>query len=214
MAARQIFNTFRTGLILIACAVGGNLRADPESEWQALIGETRAPTMAQTVIRVNHRINTIRKISDQRNWQLADYWATPWETLARGGDCEDLAIAKYYLLREHGVPESRLRMLFTRMFNSASGRIEAHMVLLYHPEDEDETEPRVLDNLRNDVLALSYRRDLIPTAAFDRHDYWIYRDGTWNAAKKAASIRSWNDLQQRWRTQQRRQLAVAALADL
>jgi hypothetical protein len=38
-------------------------------------------------------------------------WQTLVEFLERGGDCEDFATAKYFLLREMGVPEEDLRVL-------------------------------------------------------------------------------------------------------
>lgn len=41
-------------------------------------------------------------LSDAANYGLIDYWATTDEFLARGGDCEDAAIAGYFLLKMAG----------------------------------------------------------------------------------------------------------------
>jgi len=59
---------------------------------------------------VNDYINQVRYIEDKDNFGKSDYWATPMEFLARGGDCEDFAIAKYALLKQLGVPEDRMRL--------------------------------------------------------------------------------------------------------
>lgn len=40
-------------------------------------------------------------------------WATPVEFLIRGGDCEDFATTKYFLLRELGIGAERLRIVVT-----------------------------------------------------------------------------------------------------
>jgi predicted transglutaminase-like cysteine proteinase len=209
---RQFISALGSGILLFICLTGDELQAAQASDWQTLIEETRANSVSQTIRRVNLRVNAFAKISDRRNWQLADFWATPAEMLSRGGgDCEDLAIAKYYLLRAHAIPDSQLRLLFTRVLNHVNRRIEAHMVLLYQPPGA--AEPLVLDNVRNDILKLSLRRDLIPTAAFDQRDYWIYNSGTWRTAKKAATISSWRNLRSRWLEQQSDGLAVATLVD-
>lgn len=184
----------------MACLVACSLQADPHSDWNSLVEHTSGQTADQAVTRVNYRVNTFKRISDRENWQQDDYWATPFELLARGGgDCEDLAVAKYYLLREQGIPETNLRLLFTRTFNRMNGRIEPHLVLLYQPAGVPE--PRVLDSLRNDILPLSYRRDLIPTAAFDQQHYWLFDRGNWHLAKKADEVTAWRAMRLRWLTQ-------------
>lgn len=59
---------------------------------------------------VNDYINQVRYVEDKDNFGQSDYWATPTEFFARGGDCEDFAIAKYALLKQLGVPEDRMRL--------------------------------------------------------------------------------------------------------
>ncbi len=60
--------------------------------------------------KVDDLVNQYRYIDDQTNWNVADYWETPAEFFAHGGDCEDFAIAKYVWLRSLGVSEERLRL--------------------------------------------------------------------------------------------------------
>jgi predicted transglutaminase-like cysteine proteinase len=62
------------------------------------------------VAAVNEYVNQVRYIEDKTNFGKSDYWATPAEFFARGGDCEDFAIAKYAMLKELGVHESQMRL--------------------------------------------------------------------------------------------------------
>ena len=41
---------------------------------------------------------------------MADRWETPAEMFARGGDCEDFALTKYFALRDLGLPEAAMRI--------------------------------------------------------------------------------------------------------
>lgn len=68
----------------------------------------RAPL--QQIKAVNRAVNALPYVADSTNWGQADYWATPEEMLARGGDCEDFATAKYFALRRLGFAETDLRM--------------------------------------------------------------------------------------------------------
>ena len=45
--------------------------------------------------------------------ELKNHWSTLLEFLDRGGDCEDYAVAKYFMLRELGIPAEDMRILVT-----------------------------------------------------------------------------------------------------
>ena len=66
--------------------------------------------LSAKVSAVNEYVNKTRYIEDKKNFGKSDYWATPAEFFARGGDCEDFAIAKYAMLKELGVLESQMRL--------------------------------------------------------------------------------------------------------
>lgn len=122
---------------------------------------------------LNRAFNRIEQRSDREAWGTDDHWATPQELAARGaGDCEDLAIAKYFALLERGVPEAQLRLLLVRLWRPDSGRIESHLVVAWHRDGEDD--PWILDNVDDRVLRLSTRRDLVARLAFDRGRWWIH----------------------------------------
>lgn len=109
---------------------------------------------------VNDYMNEMTWIADSELWKQPDYWATPFETITTfGGDCEDIAIAKYLVLRLMGVPDDQLG--FAHVFNSKK---EHHMVLIHKASEE--TEAMILDNEYPDVKSASQRPDLIAVYIF------------------------------------------------
>lgn len=120
---------------------------------------------------VNEFFNRIPNTSDQAQWGKLDYWATPLELIGtNGGDCEDFALAKYFTLRELGVPDERLRLTYVRAYLPASKEMQSHMVLTYHTTPD--AEPLVLDNLTNAIKLASERKDLAPTYSFNGAQLW------------------------------------------
>ncbi|QLC77557.1 transglutaminase-like cysteine peptidase [Pseudomonas sp. LPB0260] len=142
--------------------------------WNQLIEDSRYLPERQKLAAVNQYFNReLRFIDDVVLWKQSDYWATPIETLVQGaGDCEDFSLAKYFTLRKLGVPESRLRITYTRELT----RGQAHMVLSYYAEPGGE--PLILDNLTNSMLPASQRPDLLLMYAFDSNGlYRVEKDG-------------------------------------
>jgi len=95
-------------------------------------------SLSSKVVAVNEYVNKFRYIEDKNNFGKSDYWATPTEFFARGGDCEDFAIAKYALLKESGVPESKMRLAIVQ------DKIKniPHAVLIVYTDNG----PMLLDN--------------------------------------------------------------------
>lgn len=116
---------------------------------------------------INSVLNLLTYTNDDKKYGKADYWATPKESLLNdGGDCEDFAITKYFILRNLGVDESKLQMMYTNVPSAG----EAHMVLTYQPEQSHT--PLVLDNMKNEVLPTTERLDLVPIYSFNREGIW------------------------------------------
>ncbi|MGJ0351899.1 transglutaminase-like cysteine peptidase [Aliarcobacter cryaerophilus] len=112
--------------------------------------------------KINDFFNDIKYASDQAVYGTSDYWANPYEFLAKDkGDCEDYAIAKYLALEYLGVPTSKMFLSYVRVKSSN----EAHMVLTYF--ETPSSEPLVLDNLRKTIQPASKRDDLIPVFNFN-----------------------------------------------
>lgn len=140
--------------------------------------------------------NKLPYYSDQRHWQKPDYWATPVESLAsHGADCEDYSIAKYFSLKELGVPLESLRITYVRALEIN----EAHMVLAYYPQPD--AEPYILDNLTGKLLPASERPDLEPVYSFNDDDMWAA--GAANFKGKSSQIRLWSELLGKMETERR-----------
>ena len=130
--------------------------------------------------KINDFFNDIKYASDQTVYGTSDYWANPYEFLAKDkGDCEDYAIAKYLALEYLGVPTSKMFLSYVRVKSSN----EAHMVLTYF--ETPSSEPLVLDNLRKTIQPASKRDDLIPVFNFNPN---ILK------GEKTAAHRKWDTL--------------------
>ena len=134
--------------------------------WQEFVRSVGVPASEVALLPpVNRFVNRVPSETDQDHWGVEDYWATPAETFAsNGGDCEDYAIAKYFTLKELGIPVARLRLVYAR----AQSSDDAHLVLAYYAVPG--AEPMILDNLESSIKAASDRPDLTPVYTFNDED--------------------------------------------
>ncbi|MEN8717928.1 MAG: transglutaminase-like cysteine peptidase [Sulfurovum sp.] len=131
--------------------------------------------------KVNDFFNAVRYKSDKSIYGVSDYWATLSEFLAKDkGDCEDYVIAKYFALKELGIPVSKMFLSYVRLQKSS----EAHMVLSYY--ETPSSEPLILDNIRRIIYPASKRNDLKLIFNFNPN---ILRNGS-----KTAAHRKWDKL--------------------
>lgn len=163
------------------------------ARWEALVWDNAYQSTPVKLRQVNDFFNALRFVSDKEHWQQDDYWATPFETLAsNGGDCEDFAIAKYFTLRQLGVPASQLRITYVK----ALRQNQPHMVLTFYPEDDGE--PLVLDILDKAMLPASRRPDLVPVYNFNAEGLWEARTrGQERRLGEASDISMWREMQVR-----------------
>ena len=160
-------------------------------EWKRYAAERKSSPLAeaQLLIEVNRTLNGIRFIDDPAHWGEEDYWATPAESVgSNGGDCEDFSIAKYFLLKELGIPIAKLRMTYVKAIKLN----QPHMVLAYYARPD--AEPLVLDNLEDTVRPASQRPDLVPVYSFNDEEVWIETRGRSGSPRQ---IRNWNLLMER-----------------
>ena len=80
----------------------------------------------RTMKQINDYVNAYPYKKDYTLYGVPDYWATPEEFFLHGGDCEDFAIAKYYLLAKSGKRLSDMHLLTA--FDNYKGQY--HAVLL------------------------------------------------------------------------------------
>lgn len=150
-------------------ALAEAISASRLSAWEQLLEQPGTGDEAALLERVNHFVNrSVLHGEDRELWGEADYWATPRETLGRGrGDCEDIAIAKYFGLLRLGIAGEKLRLTFVKDLGSR----RPHMVLAYYADAR--AEPLILDNLRPQILPAQQRRDLLPVYAFNNHGIFL-----------------------------------------
>jgi predicted transglutaminase-like cysteine proteinase len=145
---------------------------------------------------INAFFNAFAFRADSQQWGVIDYWATPFELMAKeGGDCEDFAIAKYFALRALGIGDEHLRLMYVRARNGELN--QAHMVLAYYPVTD--AEPLVLDNLRPEILPASMRGDLQPVYSFNGQGLWQAkaRGLGQSVASGGGSVPQWQALTER-----------------
>jgi predicted transglutaminase-like cysteine proteinase len=169
---------------------GPEARARLES-WKREAAERKRSSAAEAALLgdVNRMLNRVPFVDDSVHWGEADYWATPAETIgSNGADCEDFSIAKYFLLKELGVPIERLRLTYVKSLRLN----QAHMVLAYYARPD--AEPLVLDNLEDTVRPASQRKDLIPVYSFNDEEVWIELRGRSGSPQQ---LRNWRALTER-----------------
>lgn len=146
---------------------------------------------------VNDYMNEMTWIADSELWKQPDYWATPFETITTfGGDCEDIAIAKYLVLRLMGVPDEHLG--FSHVITSKK---EHHMVLLYRDTENDLT--MILDNQHQDVKSAKDRPDLLAVYIF-QNDGTVYTIKDEGDAKRSVKSKIENKRLEKWITAKER----------
>jgi len=123
------------------------------------VHDTAAANQSKPVLEkleiVNSTLGRLPWVSDQQQWNADDYWATPLEMIVKvGGDCEDMAIGKYVMLRMMGVPQRDLFLGYAIL----KTRNEAHMVLVW--ANDKRTDIRVLDSFVKEVKPAKQRSDL------------------------------------------------------
>lgn len=133
-----------------------------------LVERLRDRPLTEQLREVNAFFNQFEYVEDIDLWGQKDYWATPEEFLGRArGDCEDFVIAKYFTLRELGVPDERLYLTYVKHLT----RNIAHMVLSYF--ETPGGIPLILDNYQAAIEPASKRRDLLPVYSFNAQSLFL-----------------------------------------
>ena len=159
-------------------------------DWQASLGRLAGADEQKQLEEVNRFFNAKLRFRDDRElWHQTDYWATPVQALRIGaGDCEDFAIAKYFSLRQLGVPSEKLRITYVKALRLN----QAHMVLTYYASPG--AMPLVLDNLVGAIRPASQRTDLLPVYAFNAEGLWLAGSGGGKQVGDAKRLSRWQEL--------------------
>ncbi|MDD1620413.1 MAG: transglutaminase-like cysteine peptidase [Methylococcaceae bacterium] len=164
------------------------------ADWQGIMASGKTAPEPEKLRQVNDFFNqNIRFVDDLTLWLKDDYWATPFELLAKGaGDCEDFSIAKYFTLLEMGVAENKLRITYVKALELN----QAHMVLTYF--ESPLAVPLVLDNLKPAISLATDRGDLQPVYSFNGSGLWLAKaKGSGRQVGAAERLNPWADLKRR-----------------
>jgi len=141
--------------------------------------------------KVNDFFNQTPYASDKTTWGISDYWATRYEFIGKDrADCEDYVIAKYFTLKELGIPTSKLYMTYAKSIRYKT----AHLVLTYY--ETPKSIPLVLDNYNFKILPASVRDDLIPIYSFSGDELFNAKQAQIGKMVPAAKrqTRPWDEL--------------------
>lgn len=159
-------------------------------EWATLLKNPPQGSIQDKLNQVNRFFNSRMSFKDDIIvWKQQDYWATPIEFLRKGaGDCEDYALAKYFTLREMGVPANQLRITYVKALQLN----QAHMVVTWYSTPD--AIPLVLDNLKTAILPATQRTDLLPVYAFNGEGLWLPQSGGTKRVGDSKRLSRWQDV--------------------
>ncbi|MCH7543691.1 MAG: transglutaminase-like cysteine peptidase [Proteobacteria bacterium] len=115
---------------------------------------------------VNRYVNQAPYLPDLLNYGARDHWATPVELFARGGDCEDYAIAKFVALRALGFSNARLRLVVVQDLK----RRRPHAVLAVNVDDR----VLVLDNQLPWIVPAEALGHYRPFYSVNEENFWLH----------------------------------------
>jgi predicted transglutaminase-like cysteine proteinase len=167
---RRIVDERPASLPGIACADSSLERcaSSPWNRWHDLVRKVSALDGEERLQAANEGINALLPYAnDEDVYGVGDYWATLQESMARGrGDCEDIAIAKMWLLNAAGVDLSNMRLVVLK----DTLRNLDHAVLSVVEDGHQ----YVLDNTAWKVGRADWMRGYRPIYALSAQQSWIY----------------------------------------
>ena len=135
--------------------------------WLAFLSTQRGRDRLSQIEAVNRYVNRKRYVLDDLNYGMSDYWATPAEFLARNGDCEDYAIAKFLSLRALGIPNRDLRVVIL----DDRLRRQAHAVVVVRHGGR----LLVLDNQSAGAVPAETITHYAPIYSMNERSWWLHR---------------------------------------
>ena len=136
-------------------------------QWIKFLKKIKKKKKLSQVKAVNSFMNERKYITDPKNWGKKDYWATPGQFMAKFGDCEDYAIAKYMSLRLLGFKDSQLRVVAVKDLNLKVG----HAVLVVTVKGKS----LLLDNQIKQVVNTKSVKHYRPVFSINTKYWWKHR---------------------------------------
>jgi predicted transglutaminase-like cysteine proteinase len=136
----------------------------PDSTWQNKVQQFQGLSLVEKIKAVNTFANNMPYIEDIDLYGKSDYWATPSEFFARGGDCEDFAMAKYVALKQLGVSPSQMRLAIVK----DKVKNQMHAILIVYTESG----AYVLDNQNSRAVLASQINRYQPIYSINEQAWW------------------------------------------
>lgn len=136
-------------------------------EWKEFLAEQKGRDKRSQIEAVNNFMNRQRYLTDPRNYNDPDYWATPAQFLNRDGDCEDYAIAKFMSLRALGFSNDELRIVVVQDLNLRLG----HAILAVYLDGD----ALILDNQVRQVVRSASIHHYKPIYSINEQYWWLHR---------------------------------------
>ncbi|MCW9033876.1 MAG: transglutaminase-like cysteine peptidase [Rhodospirillales bacterium] len=137
--------------------------------WQTFLKTLDGKDKMTQVKEVNRFMNKARYITDPSNWGEKDYWATPGQFMAKFGDCEDYAIAKYMSLKQLGFKTSQMRVVAVKDLNLRVG----HAILAVYIDGK----AYILDNQIKKVAKANIIKHYVPVFSINQKYWWRHKKG-------------------------------------
>jgi predicted transglutaminase-like cysteine proteinase len=164
---REVARRLPQEAALVRACLKGRCESGPALQLARLVAAGAGGDRLTQLRRVHAAVNLQPYREDADQFGRQDLWQSPLAFVGRGGDCEDFAIAKYFVLRLLGVPPSELRIAVL----TGDGRAEVHAVLLARAGGEWQ----VLDNREAKPQPLRSYRGWIPQYAVTETAGFRYR---------------------------------------
>jgi len=136
-------------------------------KWQKFLKSLKGKDRMTQVKEVNRFMNKARYITDKINWGKKDYWATPGQFIAKFGDCEDYAIAKFMSLMQLGFTNAEMRVVAVKDMNLKVG----HAILVVYLKGK----AYILDNQIKKVAEARIIRHYIPVFSINKKYWWRHK---------------------------------------
>ncbi len=133
-------------------------------KWMQFLDGLKGKDRVTQIRAVNDYMNRAPYITDPVNWGVKDYWESPGQFMARFGDCEDYAIAKYLSLKLLGYNEKDMRIVVVKDLNLKIGH--AVLVIFYKGN------PYILDNQIKQVVPAATIKHYLPVYSINAYSWW------------------------------------------
>lgn len=152
---------FRACLDSEAACTGAGLRS-----WREVVAETKGKPQLEVLKTVNGYFNRWPYRIDRELYGVSEFWATPQEFMKRSGDCEDYAIAKFFVLRDLGYANEDLRIV---ILMDRIRRIGHAVLAVYAMGDI-----LILDSLTDLIFSHRKYRHYVPQYSMNETTRWAH----------------------------------------